>query len=133
HVHCLNRAAEVRGLHRGMAAADARAICPDLVTRPADLVREAAALASLRRWAGRYSPLVARDGSDGLIADITGVPHLFGGEAELRADLHARLERVGLTLSSAITETRGAAQALARHGGGILPEGAVKDGITRLP
>ena len=132
-MHCLNRAAETRGLHRGMAAADARAICPDLVTRPADLVREAVGLASLRRWAGRYSPMVARDGSDGLIADITGVPHLFGGEAELRADLHARLERVGLTLSSAIAETRGAARALAGHGGGILPEGTVKDGIARLP
>lgn len=116
-----------------MSAADARAICPDLVTRSADLAREAAALASLRRWSGRYSPMVARDGSDGLIADITGVPHLFGGEAELRADLHARLERVGLTLSSAIAETRGAAQALARHGGGILPEGAAKEGIASLP
>ncbi|PIL21760.1 hypothetical protein P775_02715 [Puniceibacterium antarcticum] len=32
-----------------MALADARAICPDLATRPADLAREAAALASLRR------------------------------------------------------------------------------------
>lgn len=133
HVHCLNQAAETRGLHRGMAAADARAICPELVTRPADLAREAAALASLGRWAARYSPMVARDGPDGLIADITGVPHLFGGEAELRADLHARLERAGLTLSSAIAETRGAARALARHGGGILSEGMVRDGIACLP
>lgn len=133
HVHCLNQAAEMRGLHPGMAAADARAICPELITRPADLAREAAALAGLRRWAGRYSPMVARDGPGGLIADISGVPHLFGGEAEMRGDLHARLERVGLTLSSAIAETRGAAQALARHGGGILPEGAAKEGIARLP
>ena len=77
--------------------------------------------------------MVARDGPDGLIADISGVPHLFGGEAEMRGDLHARLERVGLTLSSAIAETRGAAQALARHGGGILPEGAAKEGIASLP
>ncbi|MDE4142159.1 Y-family DNA polymerase [Phaeobacter gallaeciensis] len=133
HVHCLNQAAEMRGLHPGMAAADARAICPELITRPADLAREAAALAGLRRWAGRYSPMVARDGPDGLIADISGVPHLFGGEAEMRGDLHARLERVGLTLSSAIAETRGAAQALARHGGGILPEGIAKEGIAGLP
>lgn len=116
-----------------MAAADARAICPDLVTRPADLAREAAALASLRRWSGRYSPMVARDGADGLIADITGVPHLFGGEEELRADLHARLERAGLTVASAITGTRGAAHALARHGGGIVAEGRLIEAIGRLP
>lgn len=133
HIHCLNPAASARGLRRGMALADARAICPDLATRPADLVRDAAALARLRRWMVRYSPLVARDGADGLIADISGVPHLFGGEAALRDDLHARLERAGLTLSSAIAETRGAAWALARHSGGILPEGGLRDGIAPLP
>ncbi|NHM20537.1 Y-family DNA polymerase [Tritonibacter mobilis] len=133
HIHCLNEMAANRGLYRGMALADARAICPGLETRPADLEREAAALIALRRWAGRYSPMVARDGSDGLIADITGVPHLFGGEDELRSDLHARLERAGLTCSSAITETRGAAHALARHGGGIVPEGKLCDSIGHLP
>lgn len=116
-----------------MALADARAICPDLITRPADLAREAAALVHLCRWTGRYSPMVAREGSDGLVADITGVPHLFGGEAELRADLHARMERVGLTTASAIAETRGAAHALARHGGGVVPEGRLADGIGHLP
>ncbi len=133
HLHCLNTAAEARGLRRGMAQADARAICPDLTTRPADLTREAAILAALRRWAGRYAPMVAVDGADGLIADITGVPHLFGGETELRGDLHARLNRAGLTVASAIAETRGAAHALARHGGGVLPEGELSDGIGRLP
>lgn len=116
-----------------MALADARAICPDLATRPADLTREAAALAALRRFAIRYSPMVARDGSDGLIADITGVPHLFGGEEELRADLHARLERAGLTVRSAIAGTRGAAYGLARHGGGIVPEEGLTEGIAHLP
>ncbi len=116
-----------------MALADARAICPDLATRPADLAREAAALASLRRWASRYAPMVASDGADGLMADISGVPHLFGGEAELRADLQARLERAGLHAASAIAGTRGAAYALARHGGGIVPDGGLAEGIDHLP
>lgn len=116
-----------------MALADARAICPDLATRPADLAREAAALASLRRWAGRYAPMVATDGADGLMADISGVPHLFGGEADLRDDLQARLERAGLQAASAIAGTRGAAHALARHGGGIVPDGRLAEGIGHLP
>ena len=116
-----------------MALADARAICPDLATRPADLAREAAALASLRRWAGRYAPMVATDGADGLMADISGVPHLFGGEADLRDDLQARLERAGLHAASAIAGTRGAAHALARHGGGIVPDGRLAEGIGHLP
>ncbi len=116
-----------------MALADARAICPDLATRPADLAHEAAALASLRRWASRYAPMVASDGVDGLMADISGVPHLFGGEVDLRMDLQARLERAGLAMVSAIAGTRGAAHALARHGGGIIPDGRLAEGIGHLP
>ena len=116
-----------------MALADARAICPDLATRPADLAREAAALASLRRWASRYAPMVATDGTDGLMADISGVPHLFGGEADLREDLQARLERAGLHAASALAGTRGAAHALARHGGGVVPDGRLAEGIGHLP
>lgn len=116
-----------------MALADARAICPGLATRPADLVREAAALAALRRWAGRYAPMVAGDGADGLIADISGVAHLFGGERALRDDLHARLARAGLTAASAIAGTRGAAHAMARHGGEIVPEGALAEYLGKLP
>lgn len=88
-----------------------------LASCPADPEREARALAGLCRWAARYAPLVAVDGADGLMADVTGVAHLFGGEAELRADLHAQLEQVGLEAQSALAGTGGAAWALARHGG----------------
>ena len=116
-----------------MALADARAICPALTTRPADPARESAFLGRLRRWLGRYAPMVASDGADGLIADISGVPHLFGGESALRDDLHSRLERAGLHVASAIAGTRGAAHALARHGGGILPEGRLVQGVGPLP
>lgn len=133
HLHCLNPMASALGLARGMALADARAICPDLSTRPADLLREGAALSSLCRWAGRYGPMVAKEGVDGLVADISGVPHLFGGEQALREDLHAQLERMGLHAVSAIAGTRGAAHALARHGGGIVPDGRLAEGIGGLP
>jgi protein ImuB len=133
HLHCVNMAASAVGLSRGMALADARAICPELATRPSDLAREAAALASLSRWASRYAPMVARDGLDGLVADISGVPHLFGGEEALRDDLQARLERAGLTSASAIAGTRGAAHALARHGGGVVADGRLAEGIGHLP
>ena len=81
------------GLLRGMPLADARAILPTLATRPADLLGGRTALSVLCRWVSRYAPMVAMDASDGLIADISGVPHLFGGEEALRVDLHGRLER----------------------------------------
>jgi protein ImuB len=134
HLHCVNKAALALGLRRGMALADARAICPDLSTRPADLQAEAAALESLRRWAVRYAPMVAADGPDGLIADVTGVGHLFGGEAEMRADLHAAMDRMGLAAASAIAETRGGAHALVRHGGGgVVGEGGLSRALGPLP
>lgn len=132
-LHCLNPEAEARGLYRGMPLADARAICPTLETRPADPVQETAALAVLRRWSSRYAPMVAPDGTDGLMADISGVAHLFGGEEEMRADLQARLIRSGISGISGIAGTRGAAHALARHGGGIIPDGRLAEGLADLP
>jgi protein ImuB len=133
HLHCLNIAAEHAGLWRGMPLVDARAICPGLATRPADLVAEAAFLQALRRWALRYSPLVARDGADGLLAEITGVAHLFGGEAALAHDMASRLARTGITARTAIADTRGAAHAMARHGGGIAVPGAMLAQLGGLP
>ncbi|OWJ79756.1 Y-family DNA polymerase [Haematobacter missouriensis] len=132
-LHCLNLAASQAGLHRGMALADARAICPVLSTRPADPVREGGSLESLRRWAGRYGPQAAKDGTDGLIVDVSGVAHLFGGEEELLADVGARLERAGIATKGAIAETRGGAWALARRGGGVIPEGGLLARLGPMP
>src|SRR3954470_19168400 len=63
----LTAAAEAAGLRPGMALGDARAIHPDLVTRPENPRRDAAFLATLRRWAGRFSPWVAEEGTEGLV------------------------------------------------------------------
>ena len=133
HLHCLDAVAESAGLRRGMALADARALCPGLVTRPADLPAEAAFLGALMRWAGRFSPWVGREGADGLVLDITGVAHLFGGEAALRDEMAARLARGGLTAEIGIADTRGAARALAHHGGGIATPGRMRESIGALP
>src|SRR5690606_15044590 len=75
----LTAEAEALGLRRGMPLGDARAICPDLATRPEDPRRMAAFLASLHRWAGRFSPWVAaEEDGEGLVLDVTGCAHLFG-------------------------------------------------------
>ena len=104
-----------------------------LSTRPADPVGEGRALEALRRWACRYGPHAAKDGTDGLIVDTSGVPHLFGGEADLLEDLSARLERARIESNSAIAETRGAAWALARRGGGVIPEGGLLASLGPMP
>ena len=132
HLHCVNRDALARGLRRGMSLVDARAVWPDLATRPADLAAEAQVLEALCRRAERYAPMVARDGEEGLRL-MSRALHLFGGEEDLRGDLHAKLERAGLAVTSAIAGTRGDAYGLARHGGGIIADGGLVAGLGPLP
>ena len=93
---------------------DVRALDPSLIALPADPGSDAALVARLARWAGRWSPLVEIDG-DGLRLDVSGVAHLFGGEAGLITDMERRFARLGLTSRIAIAPTAAAAWALARY------------------
>jgi protein ImuB len=60
--------------------------------------------------------MVAAAPPHGLVIDITGRAHLFGGEASLVADVLTRLHRLGFTASHALAATPAAAMALARFG-----------------
>ncbi len=113
----LSAPASAQGLKPGMALSEARALCPGLISRAADPAGAAAFLASLRRWAGRFSPWVAEEGADALVLDITGCAHLFGGEPGLATEIHADCARLGLTVRIGIADTVGAAWAVARFAG----------------
>ncbi|WP_158915865.1 DNA polymerase Y family protein [Caulobacter sp. S45] len=103
------------GLRPGVPAAKARALVADLILHDADLQDDALALERLALWAlRRYSPLVAPDPPDGLILDVTGAAHRFGGEDALLADMIDRLAAVGVTARAAMAGSWGAAHALAR-------------------
>lgn len=115
-IYCLNPPASAQGLEVGMAYTDARAFCPDLQSRGADPEGDQRFLLALRRWATRYCPWAGLEGRDGLVLDITGSAHLFGGEAMMLEDLQRRLARAGLSVRIGLADTRGAAWALARHG-----------------
>ncbi|HKK30857.1 MAG TPA: DNA polymerase Y family protein [Alphaproteobacteria bacterium] len=111
-----NQPAAALGIQRGMALADARALYPGLATRQASPLRESHDLAKLSDWCGRYSPLVAPDGTDGLMLDTTGCDHLFGGEAAMLAEIVQRMHGFGYSAAAALAPTPGAAWALARYG-----------------
>ena len=114
----LGAEAQAAGLLRGQPVRDARAMCPALVTRPENPRAEADFLAALQRWAGKFSPWIAAEAPSGLVADLTGCAHLFGGEAALLAQVEADCADLGLTVRAGIADTVGAAWALARYGGG---------------
>ena len=116
----VNPAAAAKGIYPGLPLADALSFLPGLATRPAEPTADAAALHRLAEWCGRYSPWTAPDFSqegdlDGVKIEITGSAHLWGGEADLAADLSRRLRRQGITHRLAIADTLGAAWAVARH------------------
>lgn len=113
----LSRGAEAAGLRPGQPLRDARAVCPDLLTRPHDPQGSAAMLAALRRWAGRYSPWVAEEAPEALTVDLTGCAHLFGGEAALLEQVTQDCGDLGLSVRAGIADTLGAAWALARYTG----------------
>jgi protein ImuB len=137
----LNAAARQAGLRRGQAHADARAMLPTLLSAPAEPERDLAALRRLALWAERFSPCVAVDaampGLEGLLLDMTGGAHLFGGEAALLADLDARLTQAGIAARAAIADTPAAAWALARFAAEgesrIAPAGGAREALAGLP
>lgn len=132
-IYCLNAPAERLGLARGMTHADARAFCPDLVTRPATPDRDTRFLSVLRRWATRWCPWVGLEGEDGLVLDVTGATHLWGGESAMLAAMRAGLVRAGLGVRLGLADTRGAAWALAHFGEGVASPGAGLDALGALP
>jgi protein ImuB len=123
------------GLRVGQKATDAMALVPQLVTAEAEPQADAAALMALADWCVRFSPAVAADAPDGLFLDVTGVDHLWNGEAQMLADFRTRLAANGLAFRCAIADTPGAAWALAHYGedGVIAPPGEQAARLAPLP
>lgn len=132
-LYCVNPEAERQGLHRGMSYADARAFCPELQSRPADVIGDARFLQALRHWATRYCPWVGFEGEDGLVLDVTGASHLYGGEAAMLADMRDRLARARLSVRLGLGDNRGAAWALAHSGEGCAEPGRPHKALAGLP
>ncbi|MBV7407569.1 DNA polymerase Y family protein [Maritimibacter sp. DP1N21-5] len=116
-ISSLNLEASQAGLTPGQPLRDARAMCAGLVARPANRVAEAGFLTTLRRWSGKFTPWVAEAPPDGLILDITGCAHLFGGEEPLARAVDEDCAALGLTVRLGIADSLGAAWALARFSG----------------
>lgn len=100
----------------------------DLVVVERDPEGERETLEAIADWCDRFTPLVglddAFDGEAGLLLDVTGVAHLFGGEAALAATVVRGLAKQGFEARAAIAGNGAAARAVARHG--------LEDGKSRV-
>ena len=143
-LHAVDAVARRRfGLHPGQSHADARAIAPGLVSAPAEPEEERRTLKALALWFERFSPLTAVDallpGQEGLLIDMTGGAHLFGGEEALLREILRRLQAAGVPATAAIADTPGAAFALARWAASedrpavVAPPGGTREALADLP
>ena len=87
---------------------------------PADEKADLALLEGIADWCDRFTPLVATDPPDGLFLDITGVAHLFGGEAAMLMQVRGKIAAQGFAVQAAIAGTSLAARALARYANGTI-------------
>jgi len=127
----VDAAAQALGLAPGLALADARARLPDLVVVDHDPEADLRLLERIADICDRYTPMVALDPPDGLVLDISGCAHLFGGEAGLIADWEALAAHLGLRVRPAPAATPEAAQALARFQ--TVPAPDEQAALRRLP
>ena len=130
----VDRKATSLGLTAGMPLANARAMLPALEVVAADKPADRKLLEHIADWSERYTPLVALDPPRALLLDITGVAHLFGGEAAMLDQVRSSLAKQGFAVRGAIAGTTAAARALARcKDGAIAPPSEEAVYISPLP
>ncbi|MCF3109557.1 DNA polymerase Y family protein [Niabella sp. CC-SYL272] len=123
-----------KGINPGMVVADARAMLPELKIFHDKPGVEQKLLHTLAEWSLRFTPVVALDLPDGLLLDISGCPHLWGGEARYLADIKTKLAGLGYNVKAAIADTIGCAWGVARFGTDeIIPAGKQYEAIAALP
>ncbi len=108
--------AQSKGVHVGMTLAHARSL---LCGHRAEIREftpheDSQALRRLALWSLRFTPIVAVDEPDGLLMDLAGCEHLYGGEVPLVQRIAHALDRLGLQHRIAVGPTYSAARAVAR-------------------
>lgn len=130
--------AESKRVHVGMTLAHARSLlcghCAEIREFRPD--EDSQALNRLALWSLRFTPVVAVDQPDGLLMDIAGCEHLYGGEVPLVQRIAHALDRLGLQHRIAVGPTYSAAHAVARFANERIicfHEDVLQDMLARLP
>jgi protein ImuB len=130
-----NLLAQKQGIDTGMSVADARALIPALEVLDDSTEITNRLLTGLAEWCSRYTPSVAADPPNGLLLDVTGCAHLWGGEMEYITDMSNRIKYFGYDIRAAMADTIGAAWAVARFGKNItvIESGQQSQALLSLP
>ena len=130
----LDRKATSLGLAIGQPLANARAMLPALKVVAANEPDDLKLLTRIADWCDRFTPYVALDGPRGLLLDVTGASHLFGGEQAMLNRIRESLQAQGFAVRGAMAGTAIAARAFARYRDGIvIAPGEEAKAIEPLP
>ncbi len=133
-IAALDRKATAEGLKVGQPLANARAMLPALKVVGANAPADLKLLGRIADWCERFTPFVALDPPRGLVLDVTGAAHLFGGEEAMLARIRAALAAQGFAVRGAMAGSVLAARALARYrDGSVVAPGAEAKAIETLP
>lgn len=129
-------ALQKQGISISMAVADARALVANIQVLDDEPQFLLQLLTGLGNWCIRYTPTVATNMPDGLLLDVSGCAHLWGGEEKYATDIQNRLKGFGYTTRIGIAATIGTAWALARYGKQpvvLAPSGEERSALMPLP
>lgn len=115
-VTATNILAEKQDIHTGMVVADAKALVPELEVIDDIPGLNERILKAIGLYCIRYTPIISVDTPDGLIMDISGCAHLWGGERGYLKEIITRLNDRGYDVRAAIADTIGTAWAISRFG-----------------
>ncbi|HLO82990.1 MAG TPA: DNA polymerase Y family protein [Chitinophagaceae bacterium] len=134
-ISAANILAEKNGISTGMAVADARAILPKLEVQDDQPGLEEKLIKRIAEWCIRFSPFVSMDLPDGILMDVSGCSHLWGGDLPYINDILKKFNARGYSAGIAMADTAGAAWGLARYSRGpyIAEKGLHANALLDLP
>lgn len=134
-ITAVNPVAEGQGISVGMVVADARVFVPGLQVVDHREGLDLKLLEAIGFWLIRYTPVVSVDPPGGLLLNVTGCAHLWGGEKAYLKEMQERLQGKGYRVRIAIADTPGAAWAVARFGKAdpLVQPGKQREAILPLP
>lgn len=130
----VNDVAAQAGIVNGMVLADARAVVPGLQYLDDKPDLPSRLLKKLAEWCIRFTPSVTIDAPSGLLLDVSGCAHLWGGDHAYISDITKKLTARGYSVRVAIADTIGTAWAVARYGKELVVAGNMHvEALLSLP
>jgi protein ImuB len=127
--HVLGATEAARGVAPGQTVAEARAICPRLVTREASAERERAAAHAAREAAGAVSPRVEEVAPGLVYLDVSGLQALIGDARAVARELVAAAERIGVRAAAGLGSSKSVARLAAQAASADLTLEATRWGV----